>query len=60
MNEKELSEILINDYPKLHDEILYEIMAYYGQSYDNTLLSGTLIEKHGLSVVWWSKTKQGP
>jgi len=35
MDGKELSEIPLKDYPSLSDEILYEIMAYYGQMYDN-------------------------
>jgi hypothetical protein len=35
MDGKELSEIPLKDYPNLSDEILHEIIAYYGQTYDN-------------------------
>jgi hypothetical protein len=35
MDAKALSEIPLREYPNLSDEILNEIIAYYGQTYDN-------------------------
>jgi hypothetical protein len=43
MDTTELSEIALKDYPILSDDILYEIMAYYGQTYSNDV--------HGFVVV---------
>ena len=36
MDAKKFHEIPLKDYPSLSDEILDEIMAYYGQTYDNS------------------------
>jgi hypothetical protein len=33
---EDITKIELVDFPKQTDEVLYEIMAFYGQTYDNT------------------------